>query len=43
MATSSRGKRPVARSAYKTERMEVRLAAAAKQVIQGAMAVTGLS
>jgi len=42
MATSSRGKRPVARSAYKTERMEVRLAPAAKQAIQRAMAITGL-
>ena len=41
MATSSRGKRPVARSAYKTERMEVRLAPAAKQAIQCAMAIMG--
>ena len=38
MATSSRGKRPVARSAYKTEQMEVRLASP----IQRPMAITGL-
>jgi uncharacterized protein (DUF1778 family) len=31
----------VARSAYKTEQMEVRLASAAKQAIQRASAITG--
>ena len=43
MATSSQRKRPLAGRAYKTERMELRLAPGAKQVIQRAMAVTGLA
>jgi hypothetical protein len=41
LATSSRGKRPVARSACKAERMELRLAPGAKQAIQRALAITG--
>ena len=40
MATSSRGNRPVARSAHQTERVEVRLAPAAEQAIERAMAIT---
>jgi uncharacterized protein (DUF1778 family) len=42
MATSSRRKRPLARRACQAERLELRVAAAAKQVIQSAMAITGL-
>lgn len=42
MATSARRKRPTNRE-LKKERVELRIAASAKQVIQRAMAVSGLS
>jgi uncharacterized protein (DUF1778 family) len=43
MTTSTRRKRPPAGRELKTERMELRLAPAAKQIIQRAMSVTGLA
>lgn len=43
MATSTRRKRPRARRELKTERMELRLAPAAKKIIQRAVSVTGLA
>lgn len=43
MTTSTRRKRPPKDREYKTERMELRLAPSAKQVIQRAMSVTGLN
>lgn len=43
MTTSTRRKKPPKDREYKTERMELRLAPSAKQVIQRAMSVTGLN
>ena len=43
MESSVDRKRPAKNREYKTERMELRLAPSAKQVIQQAMAVTGLN
>ena len=42
MASSSRRKQTTGRE-YKTERMELRLAPSAKQIIQRAMSVTGMA
>ena len=43
MTTSTRRKRPPKDREYKTERLELRIAPSAKQLIQRAMSVTGLS
>lgn len=43
MASSSQRKRPTKDREFKTERMELRLAPSAKQIIQRAMAVTGMA
>lgn len=43
MASSSERKRPPKDREYKTERLELRLAPSAKQLIQRAMSVTGLN
>lgn len=43
MTVSTHRKRPATGREYKTDRLELRLAPSAKQVIQRAMAVTGLS
>ncbi|HEX2136690.1 MAG TPA: DUF1778 domain-containing protein [Microvirga sp.] len=43
MTGTARRKRPPKDREYKTERLELRLAPSAKQVIQRAMSVTGLS
>jgi uncharacterized protein (DUF1778 family) len=43
MTTSTRHKKSPKNREYKTERMELRLAPSAKQVIQRAMSVTGLN
>ena len=43
MTTSTSRKKPPKDREYKTERMELRLAPSAKQVIQRAMSVTGLN
>lgn len=43
MTASTRRKRPPRGREYKTERLELRLAPSAKQVIQRAIAVTGLN
>jgi uncharacterized protein (DUF1778 family) len=43
MASTSERKRPPKNREYKTERLELRLAPSAKQLIQRAMSVTGLN
>ncbi len=43
MATVTRRKRPQGQRELKTERMELRLAPAAKKIIQRAVSVTGLA
>lgn len=43
MVAASRLGRPARRDEFKTERMELRVAPSAKQVIQRAMAVTGMA
>jgi uncharacterized protein (DUF1778 family) len=43
MASSSNAKRPPEDREYKTARLELRLAPSAKQLIQRAMSVTGLT
>lgn len=43
MASSSKTKRPPENREYKTARLELRLAPSAKQLIQRAMSVTGLT